>query len=241
MSVPMVETEIAEQWTLLLPEHRAVRPEWPWWERARLESIHAHIRPGDTIIDVGAEEGDMAALFAQWGAEVALAEPNPLVWPNIRAIFEANQLAQPVIKWVGFCGEEPRAVGVQPIAEDGWPECAHGPVIGDHGFMQLNERPDIPVTTVDHIAAAAGGCAHLTMDVEGSELEVLLGARATLLGERPLVWVSVHPDFMEKQYHHSPAELHAYMAALGYAGEMLDDAHEQHWLFRPLENWKWMP
>ena len=46
------------RWPLWLPEHRAARPEWPWWEAARLSAMH-HVlgQGGHTVWDVGAEIG----------------------------------------------------------------------------------------------------------------------------------------------------------------------------------------
>src|SRR5882724_6033705 len=89
-------TLINGKWQLLLPKHRADRPEWKTgWEVERLDALRASIEPGKLVFDVGAEEGDMSALYALWGAQVVLFEPNERVWPNIRAIWEANRLELP--------------------------------------------------------------------------------------------------------------------------------------------------
>lgn len=235
VAVPMVRTMINGRWPLLLPEHRALRPEWPWWEATRLAAMATVIGPGSVVWDVGAEEGDFPALWASWGAGVVLAEPNPKVWPNIRAIFEGNGF-EPRACWPGFFGDSHSHQISEYHGRAAWPECAFGPVIGDHGFCQLGERPDIPMTTVDLLARFAPPPTVLTMDVEGSELHVLRGAAATLTEHRPDVFVSIHPEFMAHHYGvpDGVAAVRGFMADVGYP---LDDHrflcidHEHHWWF----------
>lgn len=227
----MTETLINGRWTLELPEHRSARPEWPWWEAARLAAMSTVIGPGSVVYDVGGEEGDFPALWASWGAEVVIAEPNPRVWPNIRWIFDANDLPAPLACWPGFLGDEGNAPNPLP----GWPECAFGDVIGDHGFCQLGERPDLPMTTIDHLVATAKAPTCITIDVEGSELHVLRGATSTLTAFRPDVFVSIHPEFMEHHYgiFEGVEVVRAFMRSLGYREQFLAIDHEHHWWFRP--------
>ena len=122
--VKMIPTYINDRWVLILPEHRHDRPEWPWWEATRLAAMYHFIGEGDVVYDIGAEEGDFPALFAKWGAQVVLVEPNPLVWPNIKAIFDANELSHMVIgSFVGFASDtnaEPTGDGLSCVggAED---------------------------------------------------------------------------------------------------------------------------
>lgn len=235
---PMPSTETREvlvngRWPLLLPSHRAARREWPWWEATRLAAMRHHIHEGDVVFDVGAEEGDFPALWASWGAGVVLAEPNPLVWPNVRAIFEANHLPDPILCWPGFLGDIP---GQVPWTQTlpGWPESSKGPLIGDHGFCQFNERPDLPRTTIDDLVAeGVPAPTVITMDVEGSELHVLRGAVATLHQHHPIVFVSVHPTFMREQYGQDPDDLYALMDEVGYERTFLTEDHERHEMFTP--------
>lgn len=241
MTVPMVETTINGRWTLKLPEHRAARPVWPWWEATRLACMHHYLGQGGHVVwDVGAEEGDFPALWASWGNRVAMWEPNDRVWPNIKAIWEANDLPEPELCFAGFAAATACTEGLR--FTPGWPESADGPVIGDHGFANLCERPDIPRVRLDDVqrlAAKRGrGIAAptaISIDVEGAELEVLLGAHETLMRHRPLVWVSVHPEFMQRMYHRAPEELHRYMADCGYERTYLGSDHEEHHWYWPKE------
>jgi FkbM family methyltransferase len=244
MTVPMVPTSINGRWTLLLPEHRAARPEWPWWEATRLAAMAHHIGPGDVVWDVGAEEGDFPALWSSWGAQVVLAEPNPLVWANIRAIFEANDLPAPAACLVGFFSDRTDLLEnpegwLRIGGEHPWPPCADGEVIGDHGFMQLGERPDVIQLTIDDLAQIHADKIPpptvITMDVEGSELQVLMGGAGTIVKHRPKVFVSIHPEFM--QHHYGIVDgvqaVRGWFAQARYDEQFLSIDHEHHWLFTP--------
>lgn len=189
------------------------------------------IGPGDVVYDIGSEEGDMPALWAQWGADVVLAEPGRSVWPNIRAVWDANELDLPLLCWAGFVADGPAS----HMHRSGWPPCAQGPIETDHGFCRVEERPDLPCTTIDAIVAT--GVAPptvLTIDVEGAEHLVLEGARQTLADHRPHVFVSVHPPFMEAHYGigNGADHIRVMMAAMGYpVARVIAVDHEEHWWF----------
>lgn len=240
-----VPTLINDRWTLLLPEHRASRPEWPTWEKERLAAMHDVIRPGDVVIDVGAEEGDLPGLWASWGARVVLFEPNPLVWPNIRAVWEANGFPAPAGWFVGFASDcidlDPAGCDVDDKPVRGWPRCAYGPVIGDHGFRHLAQEADrTPQVTLDHWCRENAVTPDvITIDVEGSELRVLHGAARVLTEHRPVVFVSVHTDevWMDENYGSvDAADVDEWMAGLGYRSVFLALDHERHVMYLP-EEW----
>jgi FkbM family methyltransferase len=226
------EVLINGRWPLLLPAHRAERPQWPWWEATRLAHMHLHLGGGGcTVYDIGAEEGDLPALWASWGNEVVLFEPNSRVWPNIKAIFEANTLPAPLACFVGFAASESsQAVQFQTP----WPECADGPLIPDHGFLNLAERQDVQRVRLDDVANGHPPDA-ITIDVEGAELHVLQGAEGVLSEHRPLVWVSVHPAFMWDMYSQVSGDLDSYMRELDYESTHLCTDHEEHWFWSPTE------
>lgn len=245
----MQPTKINGRWWLLLPEHRHARVEWPWWEAQRLAAEHHVITsmcrdlPRAPLVHcVGAEEGDFPALYASWCANVALFEPNERVWPNIKAIFEANHLESWVLAtFVGFAGSttihhQPRNEHLGSI----WPECADGELIGDHGFCNLWERPDIDSVRIDSFVAHGVRDQLvpdvITIDVEGAELEVLRGAGTVLRVATPVVFVSIHPEFMLDGYGYRDSELHEFMADHGYVGRFLCTDHEQHWVFQHPDN-----
>lgn len=239
----MVPTVINGKWELLLPEYRAARPDWTTdkgWERVRLDAMHRNLRRGDVLFDIGAEEGDLSALFASWIAPegaMVLFEPNPKVWPNIRAIWDANALPPPLGWFVGFASDrtelEPPNLDIHLEPSDVWPSCVYGGMVGDHGFRHLAEEADAtPQITLDDFVRGSDIYPDvITIDVEGAERSVLLGAFDVLAKVKPLVFVSVHPAFLRDLYRESPDNLHALMAAHGYTGIHLGTDHEEHWAF----------
>lgn len=256
--VEMREVNINGRWKLNLPEHRAERPQWPWWEATRLAAMHHFIQPGDVVYDIGAEEGDFPALFASWGAYVALVEPNPRVWPNIKAIFDNNRrwideapddrlapLGDQIIgSFVGFASDhcEDASNGQAPwgharyIGQD-WPNCAYGEVIGDHGFRHLAQETDTtPQITIDALAEfLVLAPDHITMDIEGAEFHALTGASRVLRECRPYVWASIHGKALYDFFGKNGADVLQLMAEHGYEGVFLTEDHEAHWLFVPEE------
>jgi len=241
---PMPEVLINNRWSLRLPSHRAARGHiWETWEAVRLDALHKAVRPGDVIYDIGTEEGDLSGILAQWTGSTGrlhLFEPNHRVWPNIRAIWEANNLPALGGYFVGFAAHESEYSGSPwPIAASHWPECAYGDLIGDHGFCNLSERPDIARTRIDDYRGCVGGgpVDVITIDVEGSELQVLRGAETTLRETHPVVFVSIHPEMMFHHHEHYENELHWFMEHdLGYKKHFLAHDHETHYVYQHPEN-----
>ena len=226
---------------IIIPEHRAAREEWyteKGWEKKRLAAMREHImsRNNQVVYYVGAEEGEMPALCQMWGAKVVMFEPNPKVWPNIKAIWSANGLAAPLRMFVGFASN----VSDQPYnGTSVWPKCADGAVIGDHGFMNLSE-----IDTArsgqwkidDVVAEGVDPPTILTMDVEGSEWEVLRGAEQTLRNNKPTIFLSLHPEFMYEMYGEYAFDCRRWIKELGYKETLLDYEHEVHLMYEGVEN-----
>lgn len=237
----MKPVKLNGKWDIILPEHRAARPEWlTGWEVERLDALHDTITGlGHPVVyDIGTEEGDMTGLYSMWGATVHAFEPNPLVWPNIKAIWEANDLPPLAGMFVGFAAATTDILphGIEQIITepdiDGWPACASGPLIGDHGFRTIFERShDTPRTRLDDYVGASNKPDVITMDVEGAEFEVLKGAEHTLRTYHPTLFISVHPEFMKDGFDTYEADMHLWLRNLGYVGTHLAYDHEHHWMY----------
>lgn len=236
----MVETVINGRWNIKLPEHRAARPEWyteEGWEKPRLEAMHDRIHPESNVIYIGAEVGEMPALCAMWGAHLIIAEPNERVHPTIREVFQANSLPMPYF-YAGFCGRVS-----SPNSADGWcstwPASSYEPMVTDHGFKELRDPGGRPILALDDIDKAGVNIQFrwpdiISMDVEGSEWEVLQGAERMLRQHHPILFVSLHPEFLIDQYGKYSYEVRRWLRdEIGYRETLLQYEHEAHFMYEP--------
>lgn len=241
----MINVKVNGEWDILLPEHRAARPEWTspgGWEKARLRRINFDVgsfldqnKEEPVMYYVGAEEGDMCALVQMWGAKLVMFEPNPTVWANIKAIWDANELDKP---WMfpGFAGNKTTIeFGAGNLATFmAWPESANGPMISDHGFKNLCEADGtIPIVKIDDMVESGNFRIPdmISIDVEGGEWEVLRGAEQTLRNYMPTIYLSLHPEFLYEIYKEYAGDLRHWLKQMGYKETLLDYQHEVHLVY----------
>lgn len=246
----MVETLINGNWKIVLPAHRAERTEYhskKGWERERLDSMHEHIGKGDVVYYVGTELGEMAALCQIWGAEVVNFEPNSSAWPTIKRIWDANELSKPLANFAGFASNKhqpkpPKAdkalfkgMGWRNNRE-GWPNFVDGDVIEAHGFSELYQEGDgLPQYKIDTLVEEGlKPPTVLTMDVEGSECQVLWGSEKTIVKYKPIIWMSWHPEFQFHQFNVYTRDMRNWIIDRGYREEYLAYDHEIHMVYFPI-------
>lgn len=224
----MRRVTINGRWPLVVADQMAALYEQPaGWERARLDAMAERIGPGSKVLYVGAEQGDMPALLATWGASVAMFEPGERVWANIKTVWDVNGVV-PAWCFQGFAHSETRRTPRSSVTL-GWPPCAVGEPVTDHGFRNVLERPEQQAIRLDDFVAWTGFVpTDISIDVEGSEFEVLRGCEATIEAHGPVVWLSLHPEFMYEQYKDYSIELNRWLVRRGYSYDLLDWGHEMH-------------
>jgi FkbM family methyltransferase len=221
-------------WDAITGDHVARRG----WEFVRFKSMQEHMRYGDIVYDIGAEHGWISAILAREfvGAEnMVLIEPSPEFWVNIRRTWKWNNLDAPAACWAGFMSDD----GEVPETWD-WPSCADAakPEVPGMPYKSLGRDVAVPSTSVDIFSKATGVTPTvLNIDVEGAEGRVLRGARRNLRENFDLnnIWVSIHPDLMERDFDEQRDDLVAWMGDMGWKGENLGYDHEEHWHFTRID------
>lgn len=143
------------------------------YDLAVSELLFRLIRPGDLVVDAGANIGYMSVLAATAGAHVMAFEPNPELQPILRQNLGARGEVRPV------------ALGAHPhqavlVAPD--------PSAHNSGLARLGTSTDagavpVQVETLDE-ELRGRSVAILKLDVEGSEGAVLEGAMSALKDRR---------------------------------------------------------
>ena len=228
----MVKTILNGEFEIVLPKHRADRPEWhseSGWEKLRLKSMHNNIGKGDVVYYVGSEQGEFPALCQMWGAEVVLFEPNPKVWSHLPLTWKSNNLELPMACIPGFASN--KINNLARVYFNQWPPEVNNEIKAAHGFKELYLEGDtygqitIDSCVYDHKIKPP---TVISLDVEGSEWRVLEGAEKALREHKPKIWLSGHPEFMLQQWNESLYNLRQWIKGLGYQETLLDYQHEVH-------------
>lgn len=236
--------KINGKWPLVLPDSSA--DEWIGnmehhhnrWEMPRLEALEGIIKGfkgrKPVVMYIGAYKGDMAALLASWGADLIVMESTAAFWPLIKETWELNDLPNPVGFWSGLVSK--RSIWKTAPSLTEWPARTAEYIEGHVGFTHLAESGEdienYPQITIDEFVNTTGIVPDIiTMDVEGSELEIMKGAIETIEKNAPALMLSVHPEFMFHNHGTYERELHDLVRDRKYIGKWLDYDHEHHWLY----------
>lgn len=168
-------------------------------EQTRL--FEEHVRPGDTVLDVGAHVGYYTVLSAVLAGErgaVWAFEPNPANARFLRRHAEINGLRQV------------RVTQAAVADANGTARFGFGRGSGT-GHLAADGEVEVRTVRLDDFCAEHGiAPAAVKIDVEGAEGAVLEGARGVLARHRPVLFLSTHGD-----------EVHraclAFMEEAGYA------------------------
>jgi FkbM family methyltransferase len=168
------------------------------YDLAVSEILFRLIRPGDLVVDAGANIGYMSVLAATAGAQVISFEPNPELLPILR-------------QNVGGRGDvRPVALGAQRHQGALIPP---DPAANNSGLGRLGTRADEGTVPV-HVETLDGelhgrSVSVLKMDVEGAEASLLEGA-ATALRERRLI------NIIFEDHHGAGSAVMTRLMAYGY-------------------------
>jgi len=139
------------------------------------------MRRGGTAVDVGANQGFFAYALSTIADQVVAFEPNPDY-----ALFARVMLrGRATVHRLALSDKPGRATFYVPVDHDGTVLHFAGSLKRTHGQFPRNRTYAVEVRTLDAFALA--DVRFIKVDVEGSEREVLDGARATIARDRPVL------------------------------------------------------
>jgi FkbM family methyltransferase len=179
--------------------------------RRDCRALQQIIKPGDTILDVGANIGYFSLLFAKWlrgeGAVHAF-EPFPDTLRTLSRNVDLNPRLKSLITVhdVALSNYVGRTSVVVP--DEGNSGC---------NYLSMNGRVQISVTTLD-AAARELRLSHLDfvkVDIEGSEVAMLEGSAETIERFRPVMMIEMNPIALQR-FGKTPADLFSVLGRFRY-------------------------
>lgn len=230
------------RYTVKVPDFIAEHEDFPHWEKDRLFSMEQNLKRGDVLFDVGSELGWQSAIYAKFvgAGNLCLFEPAAELWPTIREIWAANQLRVPKTTFCGLVSNRTMDENAPAtVHEYYWPDPAFGEALKSydnwaaiHSFLTTGQTSEISLDDFCELTGIIPTA--ITMDIEGAEMRALQGASKILTENKPLVWVSIHPEVRLRKYGTSRNEILSFMVSHGYSYQYLGVDHEEHYFFYPM-------
>lgn len=192
------------------------------WFNYETERLREYLPKDGVVIDVGANLGFTALLFAKHvgpGGQVYAFEPSPPVYAKLLEVVEKNQLHNVRCFNLG-CGAAPSRETLLVPASSG------NATIRRSGLHPAKPCREIRVAldTLDNvILPLAPRVDFLKIDTEGFEDQVLAGADEIVARYRPIVYIE-----LSREYRDSSARAIAWLRARGYTFDRDPDLASAH-------------
>ena len=169
------------------------------WAESELELLGLFIKPGDVVVDVGANIGTHTVFFAQRAGaagKVLAFEPQRIVFQTLCANLALGGLLN-VHAFHAAATRAPGSIVVPAVAyaepgNYGGVTLAGGAGVAGGALLAAGAER-VPALTLDGVALDLGlgssRCRLLKIDVEGMELDVLEGAATLVAASRPIIYL----------------------------------------------------
>jgi FkbM family methyltransferase len=178
-------------------------------QREEFVSFVSHCSKQMFLFDIGACFGIFSLAAAHFGGRAIAVDPSPTATRMIEIQIALNGLASRVRVIRGAASD---TNGLIDMLNSGVFSC---------GFFQVaKDRPKREMTrvnavTIDHMVREFGAPTHIKVDVEGHEHAVIRGARATLRGSSPILFLELHNRLVASEGL-NPSAILDELAQLGY-------------------------
>ena len=181
-----------------------------WYDLETQLVVEQILKPGDTVVDVGANYGNFslasAALIGETGVIKAF-EPNPHAFSRLQTNINMNRLSQVITSNTGLSDAPGKLSLSVPKHNPGEASFT------EEAFSEFKTF-DCPITTGD----AEIGDQFVTLikiDVEGFEVRVLQGLIKTITRDHPWIITEVNKSHLQRDGR-VPTDLEDFLAPYGY-------------------------
>lgn len=182
-------------------------------QKSELAAALAAVRPGDTVVDAGANKG----AYLYWlrravgltGAVFAI-EPQPKLTEYLQAVCENMAWTNVLVRGCALSDKTGTARLYVPGLSDS-PDASLESCVGD----KPGQTYDCQITTLDDCLVRAERMSLLKVDVEGHELNVFRGGEQTLRKHKPTIVFECEAGHLTR---HTPADVFKFLESLGYVG-----------------------
>jgi FkbM family methyltransferase len=179
-------------------------------EAGPVDRLQQLVRPGTTVIDVGANIGFFTLKFAEWvgpSGNVIAIEPDEENFSALRVAISRSPFGSRVITHKAVAAERP---GVRWLERNEMHP-------GDHKIALGNKGIEVTAVSVDALVEQGRlpPVSLMKIDVQGAEMMVLAGARRMLVADMPALFVEID-DLALAHFGSSREALLAFLEELGY-------------------------
>ncbi|HEY5550815.1 MAG TPA: FkbM family methyltransferase [Opitutaceae bacterium] len=199
------------------------------FEPRTVNAYHRFIKPGDTVLDIGANVGAHTLFFARFvgdSGRVLAFEPTEWAFRKLKANLALNPELEPRVDANHMFLVASDTDSRPPEIYSSWPLEERGNLHPKH-LGQLQETGSAGAATLDsHLAERAGADPRwIKIDVDGNELPVLRGAEGTLRRCRPGIMMELSP-YTTREAGHEFADLVRLLADCGYSFAELESGRQ---------------
>lgn len=147
------------------------------WAEGYLTGICALLRPGDLVMDCGANMGEITAILAATGADVIAYEPDPYAFEILQGKFTSHKNVELVNAAVGATTGTVKLMRASNFGENPKGASVKSTILAGGRSIDADNAVDVSLLNfldiVDEKVTGRGEIAFVKMDIEGAELDIL--------------------------------------------------------------------